>query len=284
MRIRSPLERLRSRRYTWRTLLLWTWVTILLLWVLGLRSCGSTRPDPDVPGAVIYHWDSDSPEGFLFFLAIIAGIVLWATRHPVVRRSLQNRGWTYDKRGTHQFDRRFTQHPFRSRGWRQRHPRITQAAWGEFKDRGAASLTLWRGRRHFYDIDLVELPLVLPGLALVPETVADDWAKAFGGADITLESAEFNARWRVFSSDARYAHAVLHPRMMTRLNKPDVDALPISIDGGALLCWVPGRSPLAELDVHLALLTELAGLIPRHIFDDYGTPRPDPDEMGPRAR
>lgn len=269
MKTRTPVERLRSRRWTWRTLLPWAWAAGVALSVFGFKSCGYFYRDPADPTAIRYTFESNPVSDAIFWTAVTTGAVLWWLRKPTRRGSLKARGWEHRRRGADRFERRFGLHPFRA----GRKARIRECAWGEHDGRGAAAFTFWRGRRHFYDVTLVELPARLPSLALVPAVAADSLADAvagsFAGTDLRVESAEFNRRWRVFCDDARYAHAVLHPRIIARLCEDDAEGLPLSIDGGAVLCWVPGRDGLDELDARLALLGDMAGLVPDFVVKDY---------------
>jgi hypothetical protein len=133
--------------------------------------------------------------------------------------------------------------------------------------------------RRFYDVDLVELPLVLPTLALFPERQYDKVAAALSGNDIVTESDAFNRRWRVVGNDKRYTLALLHPLMMEMLEHPDFDDMTISIDGGAIMTWKPGRFKMADLSDRLDRLRAVAQSIPKHVWDDFGKAR-DP-EWGP---
>lgn len=63
-------------------------------------------------------------------------------------------------------------------------------------------------------------------------------ALGVGGADIQLESDEFNRWFRVIAADRRIAFDVLHPRVMQLL----LDALPVHwrLDGDAIVSWEQG--------------------------------------------
>jgi hypothetical protein len=126
-----------------------------------------------------------------------------------------------------------------------------------------------RGADHAFQVSLVEIPVVLPRLEVVPEGVAAKFAKALGGRDLDVESHEFNRRWRVLCRDARYAHAVLDPRMVERLLEPDAWELAIRIDGGAVMAWQAGRVGTADLARRLGVLTAVARRIPAHVVRDY---------------
>jgi hypothetical protein len=123
--------------------------------------------------------------------------------------------------------------------------------------------------REPFQVTLVELPVILPRLEIVPETVAEKFVKSLGGGDLDVESYEFNRRWRVLCRDPRYAHAVLDPRMVERLLQPDALELAIRIEGGAVLAWQPGRVGTATLARRLGVLTGVARSIPEHVVREY---------------
>ncbi len=116
----------------------------------------------------------------------------------------------------------------------------------------------------------VSLPVPLPALRLSPQALTDDLAGALGGQDIAFESADFNAAWRVRAGDAKYAHDVLHPRLMERLLAGDAQDVSIWVTGTEVLAWVPGDVDLAAVDGRLAVLTAFVDAIPRFVWLDHG--------------
>lgn len=122
----------------------------------------------------------------------------------------------------------------------------------------------------------VSLPVPLPGLRLSPQALGDDLAGALGGQDIAFESVDFNRAWRVRAGDAKYAHDVVHPRLMERLLAGDAQGLSIWVTGTDVLGWVPGKADLADVDRRLAVLTAFVDAIPRFVWLDHGhDPGPD---------
>lgn len=124
-------------------------------------------------------------------------------------------------------------------------------------------------RHEPFQVTLAELPVYLPRLELVPEKLADKFAKALGGGDMDVESYEFNKRWRVLTRDYRYAHSVLDPRMVERLIEPDALKYAILIEGGAVLMWRPEREGIGSLAARLGVLTAVARRIPQHVVREY---------------
>ncbi|WP_084125263.1 hypothetical protein [Demequina sp. NBRC 110054] len=156
--------------------------------------------------------------------------------------------------------------------------RRTQASGGTlglalFDDAGLGSALVSgssRGSRvEAFQVTLVELPVDLPRIDLVPEGIGSRAAKLFGGSDVDVESHAFNQRWRVVSHDPRYAHSLLDPRMIDRLVQSDATGVALRIDGGALMMWSPGRRGVEDLARRLSLLTSVARRIPAHVVREH---------------
>ncbi|WNM24677.1 hypothetical protein [Demequina capsici] len=162
--------------------------------------------------------------------------------------------------------------------------------WAAFGDARLGSAMLSSGTRgsrvEEFQVTLVELPVDLPRIDLVPEGIGARTLKLFGGSDVDVESYEFNRRWRVVAHDARYAHSLLDPRMIDRLTQPDVEGVALRIDGGALLMWSPGRRGTDDLARRLSLLTSVARRIPAHVVREHleaGLGRGDDRPIPPTA-
>ncbi|MEK8226207.1 hypothetical protein NKG05_09255 [Oerskovia sp. M15] len=110
----------------------------------------------------------------------------------------------------------------------------------------------------------------LPVLQLTPEGLGARLAKVFGGQDIQFESEGFNRAWRVESSDLRFAHDVLHPRIMHRLLEPDFARRNLRIEGDAILGWTGGRTVEDNVFPLLSRLVVVADAIPDHVWLDRG--------------
>ncbi|ADB34022.1 hypothetical protein Kfla_5006 [Kribbella flavida DSM 17836] len=92
-------------------------------------------------------------------------------------------------------------------------------------------------------------------------------------SDLLLESAEFNRSFDVFAEDARYVTAMLQPRVMQAL----LDGRPIglAVDRDALVAYQYGPLDAETLARGLATIGRLNELVPRHVYDQWGT-RPAP--------
>ncbi len=120
-----------------------------------------------------------------------------------------------------------------------------------------------------WQITLVELKYPLATIDILPDDVIAKFAKSIGGQDIDFESADFNRKWRVMARNLKYAHDIVHPRMMERLLRPDAEGLAIRIEGPAVLCWQWERQGPADLARRLGVLTSIAKLIPKFVLREF---------------
>lgn len=94
---------------------------------------------------------------------------------------------------------------------------------------------------HRFTVVTVPLPAWGPTLELGRERLAH----RVRGRDLQLESDEFNAAFRIDTSDDRFAYDVLHPRMMAFLLADGrAQELPVRFERRDLLTWCGG--PMAE--------------------------------------
>jgi hypothetical protein len=120
-----------------------------------------------------------------------------------------------------------------------------------------------------WQVDVVDLPYPLATIDLLPEDLLARFAKFLGGTDIDFESAEFNAAWRIMAGDARYAHDIIHPRMMERLLWSDAHGMAIRIEGSAVYAWKADRRGPDDLARRLGVLTAIARLIPDFVYREF---------------
>jgi hypothetical protein len=87
-----------------------------------------------------------------------------------------------------------------------------------FEEGRNPTLWWWKHRTSFrrFSCALVEAPVpaVFPPLRISPEGVLSRMADHVGFRDIELESAEFNARYQIRSSERRFAYELIDARMM----------------------------------------------------------------------
>ena len=114
------------------------------------------------------------------------------------------------------------------------------------------------------------LPTYLPTVEVTPEGFGARLAKLVGAQDLQLESEAFNQAYRVAASDDRMGHAIVHPRLMERLLRPDALGHAWRIDGTWILSWELGKIDLARLAPRLGLLSAVVRSVPRHVWLDHG--------------
>jgi len=181
-------------------------------------------------------------------------------------------GWEFQP-GTAEFENRFLTFPFGV----GREPRDVDLVHGPFNGFACASFTheYQEGdkdelkTRSQWQIDVVDLPYPLAKVDIVPDDLLAKFAKLLGGQDIDFESAEFNAEWRVKAGDAKYAHDIVHPRLMERLLEADAQGLAIRIEGSAVYCWAIDRRGPEDLARRLGVLTAVARLIPEFVYREF---------------
>jgi hypothetical protein len=123
---------------------------------------------------------------------------------------------------------------------------------------------------HEHHVVALDLPVPVPTLQLTPEGAATQVAKALGGQDVQLESAEFNAAWRVETTDLRFAHGVLHPRLMESLMRPPALGGRLRFEGRTIMSWAPGPTDLDRVVARATLLAAVTDAVPRHVWQDHG--------------
>jgi hypothetical protein len=183
------------------------------------------------------------------------------------------RGWTCVPSGVDEVPKRWRGVPFGV----ARDPRTTDAVTGPFAGRPGCSFTYryttGSGQetttRHVHVVTLT-LPAYLPDLELTPEGLGSRFRKLFGARDIDFESEEFNRCWRVDCAMPRFAHDVIHPRLMHRLLQPDARDLNLRITGTDVLVWTPGRARTATIDARLRLLADVVDSVPRFVWQEHG--------------
>lgn len=113
----------------------------------------------------------------------------------------------------------------------------------------------------------LNLPVSMPPLRL---TMDSKFRRIFGGQDIELESQAFNDAFRVNCADARYASAVLHPRLMEwMLHNPGLEW---QFAGNAMVSWGGGPFTIPDTVARLEAMTRVVDLLPPFVLRDYGQP------------
>ncbi|KQY21813.1 hypothetical protein ASD16_14085 [Cellulomonas sp. Root485] len=125
-----------------------------------------------------------------------------------------------------------------------------------------------RGERfgaHTAHVVAVPLGRIVPRVQVTPEGPPTGLARALGGQDIQLESAEFNRAFRILADDPRAAHAVLHPRLMQRLLDEPGRSASWRIDHGWVFAWVDGGTKVEQILPMLDVVTAVRASLPTFV-------------------
>jgi hypothetical protein len=214
----------------------------------------------------------------LFVLATLAVVVLQRRRAQQRARAVaawaQARGLTYRPGPDRKLARDFLEFAALSRG--DEHT-ATNICHGVIGGRGTWVFDLtWKARDNDGENGLTAV-LVKTDFPLIPLRIRHERAlarlsEAFGVNDINFESAAFSDRFHVTSADRKFAHDVIHPRLMEYLLANAT--WPIELAGWHCLVWSSGRLPPLLLDAALALAQGVVERIPEHVRRELlGRPR-----------
>ena len=224
------------------------------------------------------------------WLVFVPGVIAWTYWYRTQRdRKLKAwaaaSGWTYVGADPSLVER-WPGAPFGLGRSRQ----ATEVMVGRWADRPVVSFTYsyvtGSGKSqttHRFHVLALPLPAFLPSLELTPDGVAVRLLTALGPEDIQFESEEFNRAWRVVATDAKFAHDVVHPRLMERLMAPDAVGARLHIAGTDIIGWVAGPTTTVGIPRRLALMQDVVDSVPRYVWQDHGYD-PGAREPGPMAR
>ncbi|GAA3799413.1 DUF3137 domain-containing protein [Cellulomonas soli] len=228
------------------------------------------------------------PGAFVVYLVPLIGLGLlglgWWLQHQrrqQLQQWAQRNGWTYADRDD-SYVRVQRGQPFEQGHAR----RATEVMTGRFEGMPAISFDYqWdtgSGKEettHHAHVVALALPAYLPTLEVTPEGFGARFAKMLGAQDMQFESEDFNRAYRVAAGDQRTAHAVLHPRLMERLLRPDAVRTPWRIEGTWIVSWTSGGTDLSTLAARLGLLTAVVRSVPRHVWLDHGYDPSSPENL-----
>lgn len=103
------------------------------------------------------------------------------------------------------------------------------------------------------------------------------------GRDVQFENEAFNRRWSVTSASPRFAHDVIHPRMMAFLMGPLPHFDTLWFNGDSLLFARYGDADPRGVDATLRMMSTVADLIPSFVLREVGSAAPVVDRSGPSA-
>lgn len=128
---------------------------------------------------------------------------------------------------------------------------------------GKNRTTLTRG------VAMCDVPRAWPRLLVVPENVGHKLMDALGADDIDFESQAFSDAYWVRSDDARFAYAVIDPRMMDHLMSPRGQRW--EIRDGRLCTWTDrGTWSADEIPLALDRLAAFLERVPAHVRAQEG--------------
>jgi hypothetical protein len=210
----------------------------------------------------------------LLALPIVLGGMLWYTyrRHQAVVAWAAAAGWTLVGTDRSLVDR------WRGAPFRIGHAKsVSELLTGRFGGRDARSFayryTTGSGKNQStstFHVLTLALPAYLPTLELTHDGLGARIAKVVGGQDISFESTAFNDAWRVEAAIPKFAHDVIHPRLMERLLRPDALGMSIRIEGTDILCWTHGTPRLESIAARLQVLVAIVDAVPRFVWLDHG--------------
>lgn len=212
--------------------------------------------------------------GWLVFVpAVIAGSYWYRTqRDRKLKAWAAASGWTYVGADPSLVDR-WPGAPF-GLGRSRQASDVMVGRWG---DRPAVSFTYTyvtgSGKSqstHHVHVLALPLPAFLPSLELTPEGFGSKLLTALGAEDIQFESDDFNRAWRVAAADPKFAHDVVHPRLMQRLMAPDAVGARLHITGTDIVGWAPGYTNPVGIPRRLALMQAVIDSVPRYVWLDHG--------------
>ena len=120
------------------------------------------------------------------------------------------------------------------------------------------------GRSYYWSAFILEMKTDFPDTIISHESLEARFEDALGRPHIGFESAEFSHKFRVRSSDRKFAFDVCHPRMMEYLlaNKD----LSIEIRGAVVAIFFEDWLRPEKVEANLLRLVEIRKLLPQYLF------------------
>lgn len=237
------------------------------LWLLYggvLVAVALVRGNPIGDGPFVDPWAIAITAGILLVVAALAYASSRATRRRrrEVQRWADAHGWSTDVKHS-PLTGRWEAPPFGHSGGQ-----VARDAVGRTDGRGTVYSFTYRCPTD-RQVVMTTCPMYLgPAVWLTPEDGASRAAEAVGGQDVVVEWAEFNDRWRVESDDAKFAHAVLHPKMMERLMEHDCRGMSMLVENADVVVHAPGRTAFDRIEPMANLVLDVATLLPGFVLQD----------------
>ena len=132
-------------------------------------------------------------------------------------------------------------------------------------------------------VAVVSGPTWYPALSLTRMSPRDRLVTGLGAQDIEVEAHGINERWRAVSTDERFAHAVLHPRLLERLEASVVPGVCLHVEDRDVVLHCPGPIDLAWVGPLSDLALDVAALMPTFLVEDHPPLPPDVPRRQRRA-
>lgn len=217
---------------------------------------------------------------FLFILGMFI-FALWSNnkRHEKLQEWAQARGWSYAKTDR-DLARRWDTIPF-TRG-RGNSASAKNVIWGPAQIPGGTTremvtftftytVTTGSGDNqssttYNHHVMAIFIGATTPTITLTPEGLGTKFSKLFGGQDIQFESEDFNKAWRIEAADLRFAHDIVHPRMMELLLQPNYKGLKVVFAGDCVLVFNDRQLEVEAIDPLIWLAGSVVDQIPPHVW------------------
>jgi hypothetical protein len=112
---------------------------------------------------------------------------------------------------------------------------------------------------------IVNMNSNFPELTIAKESFFSKIAQAFGFDDIDFESHEFSRRYKVKSSDKKFAYDFCNARMIDYLL--DQPVMAIEVEKHSLALGFDDQHDVRQTDFHLSHLAKIRSLMPNYLFN-----------------
>lgn len=122
-----------------------------------------------------------------------------------------------------------------------------------------------RTHHHYFSIFLLQLPAAFAELIIEREGLFSKFGQMLGFDDIDFESVEFSNRYKVKSSDKKFAYDFCNAQMIDfLLGQPD---LILEVEGNTLAMTFKDRLSPHEIRGNLDRLLKVRSLMPNYLFN-----------------
>lgn len=122
---------------------------------------------------------------------------------------------------------------------------------------------------YHHHVTCIFFHLKTPLLEVTRENFGTKFTKFFGAQDIQFESEEFNKAWRIQADNLKFAHDVLHPRMMEYLMTLVSSGLSFVLPGDCVMVFNKDVLKMSAVDPMIAVCNRIMDQIPAHVYEDF---------------